>query len=143
MADEPRLRLYFLIPFAIETYIAVTADNIEDHGYNIWFVGDHKFVPWLLRLLQSEDHKFVPWLLRLLQLRPKSPTIISKGIRLKADFGKTGGVFFIDRDGTVMQQQSGATFSLSAGELRELEKRLEDFPGVVDVRAFKGLSDVK
>jgi len=127
MADEPLLRLYF-VPFAIETYIPITTANIEEHGNTIWFLEAHPFIPKLSAALKS---------------RPTKRQILSNGIRLKADLGPSAGVFFVDRNGTVLNEQSGATFVLLPKELERLEKEIRYFIGVVDVKASKRVGGVK
>ena len=66
MADEPLLRLYF-VPFA----------NIEEHGYTIWFLEVHPFIPKLTATLKS---------------RPTKRQILSNGIRLEKEIRYFVGV---------------------------------------------------
>ena len=121
-ADKPLARLYFVVPFSIETFVPITMQNIEEHGDTIWFMQEHPFVSELLNVLKSH---------------PTKGQILSKGIRLKADFGESGGVFFVDRNGMVWQQDTGSTFSLSAEKVEQLQKQLQYFMGVVDIKALR------
>jgi len=121
MAGEPILRLYFL-PFSIETYLPVTAANIEEHGHAIWFM---------------EEHPFISKLRSMLQAHPAKSEILSKGIRLKADFRIPKAVFLVDRNGTVQRKDSGATFRLEQREVDQLEQEIRYFFGIVDVKAFE------
>jgi hypothetical protein len=121
-ADKPLMRLFFVVPFSIETYVPITIQNIEEQGHTIWFMEEQPFISELLNMLKS---------------RPTKRQILTKGVRLKADFGESGSVFFIDRNGSILQQNTGATFNLSAEQLEQLQRQLHYFIGVVDVKAFK------
>lgn len=122
MVSEPLLKLYFVIPFSIETYAPITMENIEEDSRLLLFM---------------QEHKFVSELERILQLHQTKRKILSDGIRLKAVFGKSKSVFFVDRNGIVLNQDSGTTFRLTAQELESLEKRLESFRGIIDVTAYQ------
>ena len=127
MADEPQLRLNF-IPFAIETYVPITMANIDEHGHRIWFL---------------ERNPFIPKLLATLKKTPARGQILRDGLRLKADFGGAAGVYFVDRNGTVLHDGSGAAFVLTKEQMKRLEREIQDFVGVVDVNATKRRSDWK
>lgn len=120
--NKPRMRLYYVIPFTIETYIPITKENVEENSYTIWFM---------------EEHQFISELLTILKARPKKAEILLKGIRLKVDFGELGGVFFVDRNGIVLHEGTKATFSVSTDEIEQLEQRLQYFVGIVDIKAFE------
>jgi hypothetical protein len=126
-SDKPILRLYFVLPFDVETYIPITPDNIEEHGRTIWFMQEHPLISELLSILQSH---------------PSSRQLSRKATRLKADFG-TSGVFLIDRNGTILKQDTGATFRLLRKEMEQLEHRVLNFIGVVDVKAARSAKELK
>lgn len=127
MADKALMRLYFVVPFSIETYLPITMENIEDQGYAIWFMEKHQFISELLNILKSHPTN-------------TNKQIHPKGIRLKVDFGELEGVFFVDRNGVILQKDTNATFSLSENELEYLQKQLQYFIGVVDIKAFKRMT---
>ena len=121
--DEPIMRLYFLVPFAIETYTPVTMENIgTEFGHTIFFMEKHRFEQELVTVLESH---------------PTKGQVFAKGIRLKAELGHLGSMYFVDKEGTVLKKDNGATFQLSGKELEWLEKQLESFVGVIDVNAYR------
>jgi len=122
MTSEPLLKLHFLVPFSIETYVPITKDNIDEQGAAIWFLEKHGFVPRLRTTLQS---------------RAAKRQLLRGHIRLKADFGQSGEIFFVDQKGTVLNEKTGATFVLTAEQVSQLERELEGFKGVVDVKALE------
>ena len=122
MASEPLLKLYFVVPFSIETYLPITKDNIHEQGSSIWFLEKHAFVSKLRTTLQS---------------RAAKRQVLPGHIRLKADFRQSPEVFFVDQKGTVLNEKTGATFALTAEQVSQLERELEGFKGVVDVKALE------
>jgi hypothetical protein len=124
MAEEPVMRLYFLVPFSIETFTPVTMENIGiQFGREVWFMEDRPFIMELVTMLKSH---------------PTKKEIAAKGIRLKVDLGPVRGMYFVDKEGTVLKRDSKTTFQLSVEELERLERKLESFIGVVDVKAYRG-----
>jgi len=123
VGDEPFLRLYFVIPFSIETFTPVTMENVgTEFGRTI---------------LMMEERGFTLELVTLLESHPIKKDILTNSIRLKADLGELGATYFVDKAGTVLKKDSGATFQLPADELARLEKQLESLIGVVDVESYR------
>jgi hypothetical protein len=123
IGEEPFMRLYFVVPFSIETYTPVTMENIgTEFGRTI---------------LLMEERGFTLELVTMLESHPTNKEILANGIRLKADLGDLGATYFVDKEGTVLKKGSGATFQLSADELARLEKQLEPLIGVVDVESYR------
>jgi hypothetical protein len=120
-SSEPLLKLYF-IPFPIETYLPITKNNIHEQGSSIWFLEQNPFVSKLKTILQS---------------RAAKRQVLPGHIRLKADFGQTSEVFFVDQKGTVLNEKTGATFALTVEQMSQLERDLDSFKGAVDVKALE------
>ncbi len=121
MPKEIPTRLHYVVPFSIETYIPITVENIEADSYEVWLMGNHKIVN---KLTQA------------LQLRPSRKTFHEKEIRLKADFGGSLGIFFLDKEGVVLRKRDGERFELASKELTDVEQLLHEMIGVVDVKAY-------
>ena len=108
--------------FDIETFVPVTmGDIVEKAQYSIWFTKHHPLIDWLVRLLQSS---------------PSARKIDNQVICLKAEIGDH--TFYADRDGTVVEEPTGRTFQLSKPKIRELERKIVYFDGVIDMRTAEG-----
>jgi hypothetical protein len=120
MPKEIPTKLHFVVPFSIETYMPMTMENIETDSYEVWIAADHKIVN---KLNQT------------LQLRPSRKTFHEKEIRLKADFGSSLSIFFLDKEGVVLRKLDGERFELTNKELEHVEQLLQEMIGVVDIKA--------
>lgn len=121
MSKDLHTTLHFVMPFSIETYIPITMESVENDSYEVWIM---------------KDHKAAKELIQALQLRPSHKAIHEKEIRFKADFGSSGGIFFLDKEGIVLRKNDGLHFELSEKQLEHVEHLLQDMIGVVDVRAY-------
>lgn len=122
-SDQTRMRVYF-IPFEIQTYSAVTMNDIEAKSlYALWFTKEHSLISKFRRLLQS---------------RPSPEKIDNMVIRLKVELPTL--VFYVDQEGRVLERNRGDTFQLSKKQMAELKSSIVYFDGVIDIRASK---DVK
>ena len=129
-AEAPPLKLSF-IPFEIETIVPITSENIGEQGRTFLFQGQHAFIPKLRAALLSRQAK---------------GQILVKGIRLRADFGPATGVILVDRNGVVLEVTRNVTFQLPREAMRRIERDIEGFIGVVDLRAYEkepGLKTLK
>jgi hypothetical protein len=121
MPKEMPTRLHYVVPFSIETYVPITVENIEADSYEVWLM---------------DNHKIVKKLTQALQLRLSRKTFHEKEIRLKADFGGSLGIFFLDREGVVLRKLDGERFELTNKELEHIEQLLQEMIGVVDIKAY-------
>lgn len=124
MSKDLHATLHFVTPFSIETYVPTTMENIEHDSYQVWIM---------------KEHKAAKELLQALQLTPSRKVIHEKEIRLKADFGGSGGIFFLDKEGIILRRKDGLHFELSKKQLEYAERLLIDMVGVVDVKAYHRL----
>lgn len=127
-SDKARaiMKIYFT-PFAIQTYLPMTMDNIQENSiYKIWFVKNHK---------QKK-------LLNLLEARKADKTIDNKLIRLKIDFIESNTVFYVDQNGVVLKDNQ-YSFIMTSTELKDLEDEILQFDGVIDINEAKKLFKVK
>ncbi len=123
MTAEPIAKLYFVVPFSIETYIPITIESIEEGAaHHVVFMNPHSFVEKLPGVLQSH---------------PTNKTLNLKGIRLKFKLYDSESVFWVDREGVVGREGSNTNYLLTGEELASLEQELKSFIGVVDVKAYK------
>lgn len=120
---EPVLRLYFAIPFAIETFAPITEKSLEEEGRSIWFMFPHKFVHDLKSLLEAHPillkEEFYDGTLRVLAVIPDS-----------------GDRYLVNKRGVVLKKNTGELFELSRDDIIELEVRLNSLRGIVDVTVY-------
>ena len=121
--DIALLKLSFM-PFGIETPVAMTPENIGEHGQGRTFLfqGRHAFVRKLRGMLSAHEAK---------------GQIQLKSIRLKADFGPSTGIILVDHAGVVLHTGRNVTFKLTAAEMRSIERDISAFIGVVDLTAYE------
>ena len=116
------MQIYF-IPFSIETYVPITINDIVDKSlYVIWF---------------TKDHPLIPYFQRTLQMSPTKRKLDDRVIRMKVEFGQN--TFFVDKEGGVLNKESGKSYRLSKKQLDEIENKILYFSGAIDVNATKGL----
>jgi hypothetical protein len=129
--DHPLMRVYF-IPFDVLTYVGITMDSVENAStYAIWFMKGRPPA-------REEEHIFISKLRRHLESRPApGKKIADNFIRLKVDFGEQ--TFFVDQKGTIVEKDSGKTFTLSKAQMRQIENDILYFAGVVDLRASRNV----
>ncbi len=123
-SKEPVMRLYYVMTFNVETYIGITEDNIQKQGHTVWFMWRNPFMQELVGILESHPAKAsrLNW------------------IRVKADLRPGGDVYLVDRDGLVLKKSTGTIFRLTSEQMRDLEKRLKNLVGVVEMEAHKHIS---
>lgn len=121
MSKDMPAMLHFVVPFSIETYMPITMENIEADSSDVWIMKDHDAAKKLMQILQA---------------KPSFKALHEKEIRLKANFGSSTGVFFLDKDGVVFRKDDGQHFELSGKELEQVEHLLEQMMGIVDIRAY-------
>jgi hypothetical protein len=121
MSREEHVTVHFITPFAIETYVPSTIESIAHESFEVWL---------------TRDHKTVKELQRVLQLKQSLKQIHKKEIRLRADFGNAGGIFYLDREGIILRTTDGSHFELSQEQLAQVENLLDRMVGVVDVKAY-------
>jgi len=126
-SPEPEMRLYYIIPFDVETYVGITEHNIEEEGRTVQFMFKNPFVQEVVRLLEAHPvtTSHLGW------------------IRVKADLRPRGDVYLVDRDGVVLKKGSNTTFRLTRDEIKDLEGKLRNLIGVVDMEAYKYLRERK
>lgn len=114
------MEIYF-VPFAIETYIPITMDEIVDKAHHvIWF---------------SKEHPLISKLRRLLTSAISTARVDNDVIRLKVSF--QGQQFFVDKDGVVVDPTTGTNYVLTHEQLVDIETSILYFSGVIDVKASK------
>ncbi|MGH9429573.1 MAG: hypothetical protein ACRD2L_25085 [Terriglobia bacterium] len=119
------MRLYFGT-FEVETFIPITKDNIEQATHAISFVAREQFLG---------EHPFISQLRTLLESHPSPGKLATLAIRVKADFRPRGDIYYVDIDGVVQKESTGQMFLLTEEEKKDLEKRMNYFVGVIDLRA--------
>jgi tetratricopeptide (TPR) repeat protein len=140
---EPLLRLYY-ISFDIHTYNPVTKGGISKER-PIVFMKEHPFIPELLKSLQAHSpYKRIPSENPTAPLEPsqKDEVDLERGnYRLKADFGSSIGVFWVNKGGGVVKDD-GTVFFLSKSETELLEQKIRYFLGVVDTSVVSQIDGV-
>ena len=121
----PLMRIYFM-PFADQTAVPVTKENIEEMGVYRIVLGRTRD-----RSPLEADPVLVTRLPPLLRAHPTVQKVREHFIRLKVDAG--GTAYYVDNKGTVLESTSGRTFQLTKEEMRRLEKDIVNLRGVVDV----------
>lgn len=127
LSSEPVMRLFFIVPFEIETYSGITEHNIEEEGRAVWFMFSTPFIQELVSLLEANPSKM--------------PNL--NWIRVKVELTQSGEIYLVDRDGAVMKKSSGTTFRMNPAQVKSLEKRLADLVGAVDLKAHDLLLEKK
>lgn len=120
LADPSKviMKVYFFRLRAV-TEVLIRKQDIERQR-GIWFMDHH--------------HPFVTKLRTLLESKRTDQQVAPSSIRLKAEFVREGDIFYMDRFGRV--EKNGATnFELSAQEMDSLQADLQNFIGVVDMKA--------
>lgn len=121
--DEAYLKLCFA-SFLTQSFLPAPPMTMETicQASQVMFVQEHQFASELLKTITSHppNEKFNP-----------------QAVRLKADFGSSGGVYFVDRAGTVIKQNSTDSFHLSLEDMKRIEIQLRNFVGVIDVNAYE------
>jgi hypothetical protein len=84
------------------------------------------------------DHLFIKQLHDLLERTSSEVEIDNHFIRLKVDFVQSQAVYHVDNKGAV-KRHDGKLFHLGQNEMDEIEKLIQSFAGVVDMRAVKRL----
>ena len=127
VTNEVTMRIYF-IPFGTRFFVPVGIGDIEKRSHiNLWFIRRGPIL--------SEEHPFVQKLSQVLQSQRGTAEIDHQGIRLKVEFGTD--TFYADNAGAIRKQNTGEKFWLSLVQLDSLEKEIEYFAGVVDIKASK------
>jgi len=118
-------RVYF-IPFDVTTFVPVTMGNIEEAAtFEISLVGPEG---------NSEPHQFIKSLRAMIQARAAKAPLNDLAVRLKLVLAAE--TYYIDAAGGVLEVSSKRTFLLQKTELRRIERSIEGFSGVVDMKAF-------
>ena len=118
---SPFFKIHFIIPIHTETYTAVTKDNIEKEGRSVIFMYKHQFPSDLLEILRKT---------------PTNDAILLNGIRIKAEFVNLASVYYVDRNGIVLQENTGELFRISEDQIKTIEDSLKSFVGVVDTDSY-------
>jgi hypothetical protein len=118
-------RLYF-IPFEVTTFVPVTPGNIEEAAtFEINLVGPEG---------NGGPHPFVMSLRAMIKARAAKAQLNDLAVRLKLVLEDE--TYYVDAAGGVLEMSSKRTFRLQRTELRRIEKSIEGFSGVVDMKAF-------
>ena len=118
-------RLYF-IPFDTTTFVPVTPRNIEEAAtFELSLIGPER---------DTGPHPFIKSLRAMLRSRAVRTQLNDLAVRLKLVF--EGETYYVDAAGGVLESTSTRTFRLQNTELRHIEKSIESFSGVIDMKAF-------
>lgn len=128
------MRIYFT-PFTSETYVPLTMEEIEERcTYMIWFIKEHPST-------RLKEHPFVLKLKNLFGLKSTNVQIDNLLIRLKVILGDE--IFFVDKNGVVLNKSTERTFSLSKTQRMEIQEEIINYSGVIDVRTSKDIGLIK
>jgi hypothetical protein len=130
--NEPKVvaRIYFS-PFDILTYSAITKQNVEQTSvYRIWIVCGKEFITPGGKALRA-----VRELSLLLRATKGREDLDNASIRLKIEL--PGETFYADQAGRVEEKTTGARFILLKKQMAEIEKHIQAWSGVVDLKASR------
>lgn len=118
-------RLYF-IPFDVTTFVPVTQGNIEEAAtFEINLIGPER---------NGGPHPFVMSLRAMIKARAAKAQLNDLAVRLKLVLENE--TYYVDAAGGVLEMSSKQTFRLPKTDLERIEKSIEGFSGVVDMKAF-------